>query len=452
MTNKENKNILFVAYFYPPLAGSGVYRSIKFSKYLSQYSWNPIVLTTDRPPPTWNYMDESLIDEIPNDVTVYRISDPYDGIHRRELMGIIDDTGLQKLDQLLMTVFEDNNDALKLYREYKKSDIKNITQIVLFQVMWAVEVIRFIEENYIYKSLDAIYTTTGPDCAHLIGYYLKKKYNIPWMADFRDEWTNNPYFSYDIKSPAYKLYYYLEKNILNMADSIISVSECIVSNFVTTFKVPSTKVKSITNGYDELDFCNLEFKECKNNKFTITYCGVSNTKLLNPIFEAINYLIEHTSIDKEKVIINIVGSQREDNIKMIKNLNMDKLVILTEYCNHSNALKFMIDADILLLPIGDDIAFSGVYSGKIFEYLRSGVPILAIAPYGGVVDAIIQETGQGVSLLSKESEKIRNTILGYYEKWRDCNRKHYYINPSIMRFERKNLTSQLAAILEHIVK
>ena len=64
------------AYYFPPLAGSGVYRSIKFAKYLLDYQWTPVVVSTDRPPKTWNFADDGVVGEIPKDVPVYRISDP----------------------------------------------------------------------------------------------------------------------------------------------------------------------------------------------------------------------------------------------------------------------------------------------------------------------------------------------------------------------------------------
>ena len=286
------RKVLMAAYYFPPLAGSGVYRSIKFAKYLLDYQWTPVVVSTDRPPKTWNFADDSMVGEIPKDVPVYRISDPLNS--KGDNVSLSVDYAQRVLD-FLEFVLEDHPEAKKIYAKLLQSNQGRsaMIQFPCGMLCWAYEAARFIESSVDFASMDVIYTTSGPHSAHLIGYYFKKKYGMPWVADFRDEWVNNPYVDIDLKHPVHQLLHHLESLLLRHADCSLTISDVAVENYIRTFSTPKEKIVSITNGYDEWDFRNIYFPKDKNDAFTITYSGLlycTEQRNMAPLFAAVQEL------------------------------------------------------------------------------------------------------------------------------------------------------------------
>ena len=119
------------------------------------------------------------------------------------------------------------------------------------------------------NEIDVVYTTSGPYSDHLIGYYLKKRYKLPWVADFRDEWTNNPFAKYDKSSLRYKIEYALERRILQVANKIVVTTPLARENYIKGFNLPASKVITITNGYDEDDFTKLNDDNTCKDKFSV---------------------------------------------------------------------------------------------------------------------------------------------------------------------------------------
>ncbi|MCI9576559.1 MAG: methyltransferase domain-containing protein [Clostridiales bacterium] len=442
------RKVLMAAYYFPPLAGSGVYRSIKFAKYLPDYQWTPVVVSTDRPPKGWNFSDESMVGEIPEQVDVHRIPDPVNTIQGGVSFTL---DYMQEVLDFLGFVLEDHPEGKRLYEKLLQSDQgrKAMLQFPCGALCWAYEASQFIERSVDFASMDVMYTTSGPSSAHLIGYYFKKKYGMPWVADFRDEWTNNPYANFDRKQPVHQLMYDLEKLILQHADCSLTISEVAVENYIRTFSIPKEKIISITNGYDEWDFRNIYFPKEKNAVFTITYSGLLYTQQRNmsPIFAAIQELIREGKIDQEKIKFRIMGSSEQDNLSLAKKYQLEDNLHLMGYSPHQKALQLCVDSDLLLLFIGDDVRFKGVYTGKVFEYLRCGRPILALGPKNGVVDHMLRETGHGKTMTSKETKEIKEFILRHYQEWESSRENVYQISDHIQKYERRYLTGILAQAL-----
>ena len=448
------RKVLMAAYYFPPLAGSGVYRSIKFAKYLLDYQWTPVVVSTDRPPKTWNFADDSMVGEIPKDVPVYRISDPLNS--KGDNVSLSVDYAQRVLD-FLEFVLEDHPEAKKIYAKLLQSNQGRsaMIQFPCGMLCWAYEAARFIESSVDFASMDVIYTTSGPHSAHLIGYYFKKKYGMPWVADFRDEWVNNPYVDIDLKHPVHQLLHHLESLLLRHADCSLTISDVAVENYIRTFSTPKEKIVSITNGYDEWDFRNIYFPKDKNDAFTITYSGLlycTEQRNMAPLFAAVQELIQEGKIPSEKIKFRIMGNSEQDNTSLAKKYQLEDNIHLTGYSPHQKALQLCANSDLLVLLIGDEARFKGVYTGKVFEYLRCGKPILAIAPKSGVVDNLLQETGHGKAMTSKEREAIKSFILEKYQAWESSPENLYHISEAIQKYERRFLTGMLAQVLAQVAE
>jgi len=442
--------VLMAAYYFPPLSGSGVFRSIKFAKYLPEFGWQPTVISTDRPPNGWNFSDASMVAEIPEGMEVVRIPD---GISTgRETT--LDSGRVQAILNFLRDVLRYSPEADRIFVQMSQSK-EGIMHLLTFPcgaLAWAYDVVQYIEKNMDLDEFEAVYTTSGPNSAHLIGFYLKLKYGIPWVADYRDPWTFNPYGAqYDPTNPGHKLLFELESILLHQADCSITVEESLIRTYEKEFSLPKGRVVSITNGYDEADFVPLSIPREKTEKFTINYSGLLYTRQRNiaPVLQAIQQLLDEKKIDSSKIQFRIVGVSEPDNIEAADRYGLKQVICHTGYLSHQEALQANLDSNLLLLLVGDEPKFKPVYTGKFFEYLRSGRPILALAPKDGAVDRPLRESGHGKAFLSTQIPKIKAMILREYQRWERGEGIALRHSPAIDRFERKVLTGQLAEVLSN---
>lgn len=445
LSDHPRKKVLMIAYYYPPLSGSGVFRSLKFSKYLPCYGWDVTVVSAKEPPNGWNFRDATLVDEIPESVEVVRIDD----LVSRNKAGTVNCTSLLTLQEAVL-----KHDPL-LYQFFKQctaagtKGITTLAQFPMHDAWWCGEVVRYLERNMDLGQFDAVYTTSGPYTTHLVGFYLKDKYRLPWIADYRDPWTGNPASDWNRESDGFKIFYALEKLLLHHADLNITVVDSLVPVYQADFQLPEHKITSITNGYDEEDFQELDFPTGKSPKFTITYSGLLYTKDrdVSPVFRALASLTDANQIDRSRVSFLYVGEGEQDVHALAKRYGLEDIVQTTGYISHHQALQYNINSNLLLLLVGDDARVKHVFTGKIFDYLRSGKPILAIAPDPSVVKETLDATGHGYVVQGHDTERMREILLGEYTNWEATEGNTFLHSPLIEQFERKYLTGKLAQAL-----
>lgn len=451
--NSEEKNrVLMVAYYFPPLSISGSFRSIKFAKYLPQFGWHPTVIATDNTRPNWNYKNENSLKEIPIDVPVIRIPDTISTFQE----SFTPEIRKQLLD-FLENIVQESKEAYDLYTSLlkNKTDIAKLLIFPCTALLWAYRTVQYIETNMNIRDFCVIYTTSVPYSSHLIGFYFKQKYGIPWVADYRDQWTENPLLAqpFDPSKPYDQLLFHLESILLRNASCNITVglSETI-EYYVSRFQIPEKKIVSITNGYDEEDFVSFRTKVDQTDKFIINYSGLLyGNRNIDTILISLQELIAEGQVDLANVQFRIVGDATNyDPKKLAQKYNLESIVVQTGYVSHGEAIRSNLEANLLLYLLGDEERFRHVFLGKIFDYLRSGRPVLAIAPPGGVIDQILRETGHGHAFISTQISEIKAMILQEYKKWEKGEHCDFLCSPLIKQFERKHLTKKLVQIFENI--
>lgn len=449
--NRRNKNVLVIAYAFPPVGGSGVQRTLKFVKYLHMFGWKPIVITVGNDFSSFD-KDYSLIDEIPNDVKIHRID--HETINSEQL----DKETAQQILNLLYGVIDNQY----IMREYlsKIQENKCSERHIIFEpdryISWANNVLRNIENMININEITMVYTTSDPYSTNLVGYYVKKKYKVPWVADFRDEWTNNHYGVEYYKGDKFrlKLHRHMEEKIVNIADKVIAVTPFSSQNYRSIFRLPHDKVVTITNGYDEEDYINIPKKKTKSNKFTIIFYGtlhVGNSFLDNVIF-GINHLIEENKVVKDLIEIRIIGRVHLENKNIFNQVDKYSIVNYEKYKPHFECLSEASNGDLLLLPLGQEDRFIPVYPGKIFEYMRLVIPILAISPKGSAIELLLNETQCGENFDYNDLNGIKNYILEHYNRWISGDTSFKVNNEKIEEFERRKLTGKLASIFNGLIK
>ncbi|MHC6179293.1 methyltransferase domain-containing protein [Clostridium sp. JNZ X4-2] len=436
----KRKKVLIIAYIYPPLSGSGVQRTLKFTRYLRGFGWEPIVVTVKNA--QFPFKDNDMLSEIPNDIEIIRIAQK-DTININELIN-------------LYSFVVNNYDLMNNYinaLNKSKEDFNKLAILPDSCIIWAKEVIKQISDRINFNNIDLIYTTSGPYSDHLIGYYLKIKYEKPWIVDFRDEWTNNPYINIDKKSLIYKVMRSMEDSIVNLANKVITVTELSTKNYVNNFKLDN-KVITITNGYDENDFDDIDILSHNNNdKFTIVHNGMFYMiRTPKTFLYAVKNLINKNLINKKDLNIIFTYTENDQYWKnYTKKLKLNNIVKFAGYLNHKKSLKIASKANLLLLVVGEGEQNKSVYTGKVFEYLRLCKPILSLSPIGSLVDKLIKDTNRGKNIDFNNIAGIEEYLLYVYKKWKngeDCSLK---INNEIKKYDRIELTRQLSNQFNNII-
>ncbi len=440
----QKKRVLILAQIFPPMGGSGVQRTLKFTKYLREFNYEPIVITVGKT--FFNYLkDDCLIKEIPESLDVIRFDERLN-FNTNQVTNLID-----KYERLI-----NNKEIISEYKDIineliEKDNMEELTNTLLIPDLssfWAMDVLNEIDEVVDFNSIDIIYSTSGPYSDHIIGYFLKERFNKPWICDFRDEWSNNPYADFNKENIFYKIIRSMEINILNKCNKLITISDLAKENYISDLNVSEDKISVITNGYDENDFKNIKYNKEKNNKFKIIHNGILYMiRTPETFLLAIKKLIDELKIDKDK--IEIIFSYTEDKEKWTKYLkenNMESIVTFKEYMPHDESLNLSINSDMLLLIVGQGEKNKGVYTGKVFEYLRMGKPILALSPKGSVVEKLLEETKSGQNYDFENIAGISDYIYRIYTEWERKHENTYILNGNINKYERKELTRELVGV------
>ncbi|GAA0733523.1 glycosyltransferase [Clostridium oceanicum] len=441
------KKVLFIAYHYPPIGWSGTQRSLKFTKYLPEFNWEPIVVTVKD---TSLYMnDDSLKEDIPENLKVVRMEEINQQDYLADIVNKMSEKFSPVLDMLSEGYKKHFTDSFKNYVMRSKS----LLQVPDMQTFWAVNVLENIEKQVDFNDIDLIYSTCGPFSCHLIARKLKHKYNIPWVADFRDEWTNNPYQTFDRNNIIVRIQEDLEKCVLGESDKIITISDIAKNNYINKFGIDDSKIQVITNGYDEDDFKGLNNLSDDKEKFTIVYSGsLYMERMPYTVLQAMNELIDEGLIDKDKVWIKFIGTCDQNIYNNIFKYNKHNIIKYLGYLKHDQSLSYVVNANLLLLLVGVNPKVKSVYTGKIFEYLRSANPILSISPKESLVEKLLDETSCGKNVQYSDVEGIKKFIYEQYKHWENGTEAIMPNENEIYKYDREYLTEQLGKIFDKLLE
>ena len=277
-------------------------------------------------------------------------------------------------------------------------------------------------------------------------YKLKKHFpRIPWIADFRDPWTNIDYYEeLNLTKFADKRHQYLEQRIVRSADSVVVVSNGMLQEFS---RMNPKTLCVIPNGYDDKD---VRIKSVELDKyFTISHIGTLNVAR-NPsvIWEALHNLCEVNAGFKADLRIQLIGKIDFTVLEDIKRLGLNKNLIKVDYVTHAKAIVKQQSSQLLLLLINRTANAKGILTGKFFEYLASKRPVLGVGPTDGDAAYILQETNAGIMIGFDDLAAAEKTILNYYQLFQ--KNELMLDTLSVERFSRRNLTEELSNLLNQL--
>lgn len=451
------KNILIIAYYYPPKGGAGVQRTSKFANYLSELGYNVTVLTVKED--NEGLVDKSLKDDVSSSIKVYRTSiksvniiDKINGIINKKNNSKLTNNDNISNKQVCMGISQKIKSKFRKIAKNLFLSIYNLIYIPDDKKGWinsAVQEGKNIIKN---ENIDVIFTTSGPYTSHIIGYKIAKELNIKWIADFRDPWVDNPFVHNSFIVNA--IYKNLEKKVVKRADKVLSVSKPIIDDFIKRYKdEDKSKFKIITNGYDEEDFKNLDLNpENKDGKFKILYNGTLYGKRSpEKVLKAIDNLIKSDKVNRDMIKIKFVGQIGNEHSTIVEYFKSKypEVIEHKNYVPHKESLKELCSADALLLIIEDGKGSNGIYTGKIFEYIRTGKPILGMVP-DGVAKDLILNTKTGYVAHPAKYEEIEEMILKCYLNFINKNNELNSNWKEIRKYSRENLTKSLIETIKEI--
>ncbi|MGB1210521.1 MAG: glycosyltransferase family 4 protein [Lacinutrix venerupis] len=424
----NKKKVLIITYYWPPAGGPGVQRWLKFVKYLPQYGIEPIVYCPSNP--IYPQTDKSLLKEVPNGITILKqpINEPYKVANffskdsKTISKGIIPEEKKQTLMQKAMLFIRGNffiPDARK---------------------NWIKPSVRYLSTYIADFNIDTVITTGPPHSLHIIGLKLKKQLDINWIADFRDPWTTIGYHKQlKLTNVAANKHKKLEKEVLNTANTIIVTSEVTKKEFQD---ITSKQIEVITNGYD----IEKESDIVLDTQFTLSHIGSFLSKR-NPeiLWQSLHELIKEHQDFAKYFRLNLVGLVGEEIIKTIERYGLTNYVNNIGYVSHIESVKYQKKSQLLLLIEIDSQDTKAIIPGKLFEYLVSNRPIIAIGPTGSDVESIIKETKTGDYFYYSDLETLKSKILSHFNAFKT---KNLEVSPiGVEKYSRENLTKKLSEVI-----
>jgi glycosyltransferase involved in cell wall biosynthesis len=301
------------------------------------------------------------------------------------------------------------------------------------------------------ENIDVIYVTAPIWTSLLVGYLLKRKTGKPLVVDFRDPWTINPYKKTLTKVHS-RIENYLERKVLTSADYVITVSQPYRRRLIEKYPFLENKCEVIMNGFDPDDFKDLK-RQPLQGKFRILYTGsLYGLRTPKHFLFALQKLVQEKPHLKEKIEVKFIGNYGKEAPAIVDKLELNNIVQFFGYMPHEKCLDLMVNSHILLLIVASEgNKTAGIVTGKLFEYLVSGRPVLALAAKEGIVANIIQSANAGV-VVSSNVEAIKDAILDFYEQWATGKLSSTTDMSSIEKYNRKVLTHKLAQIFEKLSK
>ena len=422
--------VLIISYYWPPSGGAGVQRWLKFAKYLPEFGWEPHVYTPENPEAPAK--DESLLNDVSEGIVVIKqpIFEPY-GFYKKF-------TGNKK--SVNAGFLSENKDSRKKITEQLSIWVRGNLFIPDARKFWVNPSIKFLKEYIQKEGIETIISSGPPHSMHLIALGLKKQLDVKWLADFRDPWTNIDFYK-DLMLTKYadRKHHQLEREVLQTADEVITIGKTMASEFE---QVRKAKVRVITNGFDTDDF-NIKPKP-SNGKFRIVHMGSINADRNHDIFwNGLQELYDENKAFSDAIDIKFIGKLDYSVMESVEAYGLQDRFEQIAYVPHNKVKDYLFDSDLLYLPLNNTPNAKGILSGKLFEYLATGIPILGIGHPDGDAAEIMRETSAGIIADFDDIKAVKHFIIELFE-----NPSSQSVNIDKRNaYSRKNLTGELVKLL-----
>ncbi len=391
--------VLVIAYHFPPMGLSASHRTLKFVKYMPKYNWEPTVLTAG---------DEGFF--------------------------AVDNSSLKEVEELGIRVIRtESKNSKSLLSGYGTATIpteffRNLAAKISKTIFvpdnkkaWAEKAYVKAKELIENEKFDAIYVSIPPYSSFVMAAKLKKEYDIPLFVDYRDLWFKNPFSFYP--TPMHRIKHKkLEYESLRAAEKVNTVNRKIKEHLLLRYGFLNfDDVLIISNGFDREEFSKIEPLPRTDKKLWITYAG--------RFFENVTprYLIlafKQLSIERPDITQNIelhfVSNIGKSCRKLVTKLGLNDFVREYGYIDHKETLRKVISSDILWLMVGKSLNDDTISTGKLFEYIAAGKPVLGCVPEGAAM-AALKEYGASFIVKPDNVDEIKSALIKIHDQFKNGN-------------------------------
>jgi glycosyltransferase involved in cell wall biosynthesis len=414
---------LFLTYFFPPLGGGGVQRSAKFARYLPDHGWRAVVVSVkpNRRNSTEQGVDFSLLDEVKDRCEIFRVRPV-------ELSGLYYFLYRMRLRKLLLEL---ERLVPFLGMEYK--------------IGWFFAGLKQSKEILKRFPIRVIYSSSPPYSAHLIAGVLKREFGLPWVADFRDSWTQAG--TYNVRKRLHvRIDRKLENGAVMDADAVIANTVSNRDDLIRGFAVHPAKIHVIPNGFDPGDFPEGEIKEDVSPGFIVSCVGKLH-QVKAPVGLARAFRRFHE--EHPTVLLKFLGRPLRPALRIFQSLLPPEAWEYSDRIDHPSAIRVMRESALLLADVANE-RYTHLIPGKLYEYLAVRKPILFIGPEDGDAANLIRETKAG-KVVAFEEQSIYEGLTRFYEEWRHRGEWGNTDAAVLAAFDRRKQTYRLAQIFNELV-
>lgn len=418
------RQVLIVAYYFPPMGLGGVQRTLKFAKFLPLYGWRPIVLTVG--PTGYFAFDETLLREVEESgIEVVRT-------------GSIDPNQLFK-----------NKGAVRQPREFFRRLLQFLGDFFFIpdtKIGWKRKAIKAASEILRSRKIDAIMATAPPQTDFLIGLALKKKFKVPLVLDYRDSWLEYP-FKY-FPTPIHRwLHRRLERKVVRGCDRIVVTHRRVKENLVQRYPFLSYHdVTIISQGFDASDFETGLSSPISRQKIRIAHAGTFyGGRNPETLLRALHSIQKESPALRGRCEITFIGNTRREDQALAAKLGLQNDVKFLGYQDHRVCLKHLSESDILWFVLDNDLQSPG----KLYEYFAIRKPLLA-SVVDGYIKQLLTESGGAICVPVADLPAHELALRDLIERF---DRKDLPIpsNEFIKRYNRQSLTGELAKLFETLM-
>lgn len=432
--------VLLLTYYWPPSGGSGVQRWMYFCRYLHEFGITPIVITVDEKKASYRYIDLAFNDLVKH-VEVHK-TDTFEPL--RLYSKII--SGNQ---QSAIPIGFAGESRPGFFQKLSRAIRGNffIPDARKGWVRFAVREARSILKK---ENIDIIITNGPPHSTHLAALKLKKEFNIKWLADFRDPWTELYYNKFMYRSKcARKRDAKLESAVLKNADHLLTMGPGMKSHLQQKGDIPAEKISVVYNGFDAEDFSKVAISKDKNF-FTITHIGMlSGAQPVTVFLHALKTFFDSNDKICKRIKLQLIGNVSPEILDEVRStlpeLNLEHIA----YKPKAEAIRYMESADLLFNSLAEMENSELLISGKLMEYLATGNPILCLGNPKGDAAKLLSEFQFSAVFGRADITGITDFLKNVFDNW---SKAAIFVKEEnkIKQYSRFETTRQLADIIKKL--
>jgi glycosyltransferase involved in cell wall biosynthesis len=451
---EPTREVLVVSYFFPPLGGVSVPRMISIVRHLPESGWRPVVIAPRGT--AYGLRDPAGLAALPSGLEVIRAASPEPHSLRRRVEPLLRPMRVLRSASPRRTPEVSAEDAARVVSGSHRGRLSELRRRVFFpddQVGW----VPFASRAGIARARrhrpDVIYSTAFPISSHLVAGAIHRATGIPWVAEFRDPWVDNV-----IAAPMPRTYRNLQRRIerwiVTRAARTVLVTPGLNAMFAARYPSRADRLRTIMNGYDSEELLSAADSQGRpttvDSPLRLVYTGTLNRPRETVAFlDGLERFVAAHPDARDRLRVELIGTRSPEFEAAVRPYlapeRLGPVVELVDFMPRRSALQRVGSATAALVTMGDGPGMGLFVSGKLFDYIGLDRPVFAVAPPGDL-RAVLESLDWGI-VADPEPASVASALdrlwNGDYRRGR--------ADPE-GRFDRRNLTRDLAAVLDEAIE